>query len=224
MNELSASLANALSGGGLAALPLALVGGLVTGLNPCCIALYPAATATCCATRGARMRASFGASLACVAGIALATTLLGVMAAVAGRTMTGVGGPWRYLIALVPIAMGMHLLGWARVPFVARARPRARPGARGALLAGLALGSVTVPCGSPVLAAVLTCAAYEGSAAYGALLLFAFGLGTGLPLLLMGTAAGALASRLDASRLRPWVDRVTGAVLLGVGFLLLWTA
>ena len=44
------TLSQALSGGNIAALPLALVGGVIAGVNPCCLALYPAAAGACCGT------------------------------------------------------------------------------------------------------------------------------------------------------------------------------
>jgi uncharacterized membrane protein YfcA len=47
---------------------------------------------------------------------------------------------------------------------------------------------------------------------------------TAAPILLIGTAGGGLASRLDRAGWRPWVNQATGLVLLGVGFYLLWTA
>lgn len=49
MDLLRATLAD----GGFYAVPAALVGGLLTGLNPCCLPMYPAAAATCCAVREA---------------------------------------------------------------------------------------------------------------------------------------------------------------------------
>jgi cytochrome c biogenesis protein CcdA len=224
MKELADLLTGALSGGNLVALPLALVGGALTGLNPCCIPLYPAAAAACGATRGDRARSALGASMAFVVGVALATTLLGVAAALAGHTMTGLGGRWRYLLALVPLAMALQLFGWVRIPLPAVGRFGARSGVRSAFLAGLTLSFVLAPCGTPVLASVLSYAAYQGSVLYGAILLFLFGIGAGLPVLVIGTAAGGLAAYLDGAGLRPWVDRATGSVLLGVGFYLLWSA
>ncbi|WP_428265854.1 cytochrome c biogenesis CcdA family protein [Haliangium sp.] len=224
MKELAELLSGALSGGNLVALPLVIAGGVVTGFNPCCIPLYPAAAATCCATRGDRARVALGASLAFVAGVALATTVLGVVAALAGRTMLGVGGWVRYLIALVPLAMAVHVLGWVRIPLPAFVRAGPRGGVRGSFLAGLALSFVLAPCGTPVLASVLTYAAYQGSVVYGAILLFLFGLGAGIPVLLIGTVAGGLGTRLDWAGFQRWVDRVTGVLLLGVGFYLLWSA
>ncbi len=47
MIQLLDYLRGAASSGGLAAVPLALAGGVVAGLNPCCLPLYPAAAATC---------------------------------------------------------------------------------------------------------------------------------------------------------------------------------
>lgn len=224
MKELAELLAGALSGGSLVALPLAMAGGVMTGLNPCCIPLYPAAAATCCATRGDRVRAAFGTSFAFLAGIALATTLLGIIAAMAGRAMVGLGGWARYLIALIPLAMAVHFLGWFRIRVPLLGAPGARHGMAGAFLTGLALSFVLAPCGTPILASILSYAAYQGSVSYGAILLFLFGLGAGLPAFLIGTAAGGLSTRLDTAGLRPWVDRATGVMLLGVGFYLLWTA
>jgi cytochrome c biogenesis protein CcdA len=67
-------------------------------------------------------------------------------------------------------------------------------------------------------------AAYAQSAAYGGTLLFAYGVGVGLPIFVLGAAASGLAQRLDSLGWRSWVDRVAGAVLLALGFYLLWAA
>ena len=224
MKELADLLAGSLSSGSVLALPLALMGGLVTGLNPCCLALYPAAAATCCAVRGDRMRTALGASLAFIAGVALATASLGVAAALAGRTMTDLGGWPRYAVALVPVVMGLHLLGWVRLRLPSFAPSKRAGGIQSVFATGLLLSLVLAPCGTPVLASVLSYAAYEGSIAYGALLLFLFGLGAGLPLLLACTVAGGIAARMDRAGWRAWLDRATGVVLLAVGFYLLLKA
>ena len=83
-------------------MPLALAGGVVAGLNPCCFPLYPAAAATCCAGRCDQPAAGLKSSSAFVAGVATATTLLGVAAAIAGRALSGLGGWVPYAIAESP--------------------------------------------------------------------------------------------------------------------------
>ena len=56
MSDLAELLKTSLSAGSLVALPLTFLGGVVTGLNPCCVDLYQAAAATCCSTGQALMR------------------------------------------------------------------------------------------------------------------------------------------------------------------------
>ena len=224
MTGLIESLQSAASVGGLVAVPLSFVGGVVAGLNPCCIPLYPAAAATCCAGRCDAPNAAIKNSGAFVAGVAAATALLGVLAALAGRALTGLGGWVSYLIALVPLVMGLHLLGWMKVPLPTLTARSNGAGVVGSFVSGLLLSLIIAPCGTPVLASVLSFAAYKRSVAYGGTLLFAYGLGVGLPILVLGTAAGSLARRLDNLGWRTWVDRGAGVALLMLGFYLLWIA
>lgn len=215
-------LREALSAGGAVALPAALAAGFLTGLNPCCIPMYPAAAATCCAVRDEPQRRSLGSSVAFVLGLASATTVLGVAAAAAGQRLTAVGGWLAYAVAFMALVAGAHFLGLIRIPMPRLPRMQARAGT--AFVAGLLVSFVVAPCGTPLLAAILSYAAYEGSITYGGVLLFVYGVGAGLPILLFGHAAGRLAARLDRSGWRVWVDRATGAILVGLGLYLLWRA
>ncbi len=224
MTALVEALRAAASSGGLVAVPLALAGGVVAGLNPCCFPLYPAAAATCCAGRCDEPASSIRNSAAFVAGVATATSVLGIAAALAGRALSGVGGWAPYVIAAVPIAMGIHLLGWIKIPLPSFSGSIRAGGLVGAFTTGLLLSLVIAPCGTPVLASVLSFAAYKQSVVYGGALLFAYGIGVGLPLLVLGTAAGGLARRLDRLGWRVWVDRLSGAVLVALGFYLLAVA
>ena len=224
MTGLLDSLRAAASAGGLVAVPIAFAGGVLSGLNPCCIPLYPAAAATCCAGPRDAPGGALRNSAAFVAGVAAATAALGMLAALAGRALTGLGGWASYLIALVPIAMGLHLLGWLTVPMPRASVTATVGGILGSFASGLLLSLVLAPCGTPVLASVLSFAAHEQSVAYGGALLFAYGLGVGVPILVLGTAAGSLARRLDRLGWRAWVDRGAGAALLALGFYLLWTS
>ena len=224
MTGLVESLRAAASSGGIVAVPLALAGGVVAGLNPCCLPLYPAAAATCCAGRCDEAASGLRRSGAFAAGVATATALLGVAAAIAGRALSGIGGWAPYVIAVVPIAMGLHLLGWIRIPLPSFSGTIRPGGAFGAFATGLLLSLVIAPCGTPVLASVLSFAAYKQSVAYGGALLFAYGIGLGLPMLVLGTAATGIARRLDRFGWRVWVDRLSGSALVALGFYLIWIA
>ncbi len=218
-------LKDALESRSLMALPVAALGGLVMGLNPCCLALYPAAAASCCTNACAKPeeRTTFSRALLFMLGTATATTILGIVAALAGHVMTNLGGWVRYAVALVPLVMGAHVLGLVRLPIPKGIANGKRQGLLGAYVGGLLLSLVIGPCGTPALAAILSYAAYKGSVLYGGLLLFAYGCGNGLPLLAVGLTAGGLAARLrDALWLR-WIERGSGAILVGLGVYLLWT-
>lgn len=219
-------LAGALSSGSFIALPLAFIGGVAMGLNPCCLALFPAAAATCCAgacDTSAPRRSGMNA-VAFVIGTATATAMLGVIAALAGRTLEGFGGWIRYVVALVPIVMGAHLLGLVRLPMPRGLGQLRARGVAGAFASGLLLSLVIGPCGTPALAAILSYAAYRGSVPFAALLLFVYGLGNGLPLVLAGLASGRMTEWLSKLGWRKWMERSAGVLMVGVGVFLLWTA
>lgn len=229
MNELAAMLRDALATGAVFAAPIALVGGVVTGLNPCCLPIYPAAAAACCANREACgdqavRKLSLTAVAALALGLATATTLLGVLAAVGGRTMTALSGTWAYAIAVVPLLAGAHMLGLFRLPTLRMpSLPRAT-GIGTAFLAGLLLALVFGPCGTPLLAGLLSYVAFTGSPAYGGALLFVYGIGIAIPVVVLGASAAKLAARLEKNGGRVWVDRATGVLLLAMGLYVVWSA
>ncbi len=213
------TLGDTLSAGNIAALPLALIGGLIAGLNPCCLALYPAGAGCCCSVQEQTVKRPLGNAIAFVLGIAVSVALLGFLAVYIGRVAV-MATPFRYAIAFLPIFMGLYRLGWIGLPKMA---PKVfRPGLGGAFVTGLLLSLIIGPCGTPVLASVLSFAAYQQSLAYGGLLLFIYGIGNGLPLMLVGTAAGTFLKRLDGSRFGNWIDPIVGGLLILLGLYLLW--
>lgn len=220
------ALEGALTSGGIVALPAALFGGMLAGLNPCCVPMYPAAAATCCAVQDCAMpderRRSFTAAVAFALGVAVATTILGIIAAAAGARLTALGRWPTYVVACIPLVAGMHFLGLIhlrapRLPVVG-----SRTG--GAFLAGLLLSLVIAPCGTALLASILSYAAYRGSIVYGGALLFVYGIGLSLPIVALGFTSTRLAARLERSGLRVVIDRGMGVLLVAFGFYLLWRA
>lgn len=121
------------------------------------------------------------------------------------------------------------MMGVIQLPFdvLNRFLPNKRPERRGfvgAFLFGILFGVVASPCSTPILAAIATIAATRGSVAQGAVLLFVYGLGKGVPLLLLGLASGSLSLMRSLSRATGVLTKVGGAALIGAAAYLVWLA
>lgn len=209
----------------LAAFALTFVGGIVTGFNPCCYTMIPAVCGYLCGYSTPSVKRCALLSGLFALGVATATALLGLIVVLVGGIFGGIPPIVRYLLALVPIAMGLHLLGVITInlPGLKNWKP-IRTGTVGAFLTGLLFSMVILPCATPVLASILSYAAGHGGKLYSSGLLFTYGAGIGVPLIIVGTSIGLV------SRLRPiahwWsvLNRVSGVILIGLGFYLLWKA
>lgn len=172
---------------------------------------------------------ALGRQLAYNAGRVGSYAIAGSLAGFAG-SLAYAGGAWiaaqsaMFLVAnVVMILLGLYIAGWGRavlrleaagLPLWRRIQPIAQrllpiDSTAKALGAGAAWG--WIPCG--LVYSMLVLAAASGSAAGGALVMAAFGLGT-LPNLL---AAGLAAQRLTALRRAPWLRRAAGSLVVVLG-------
>ncbi len=83
---------------------------------------------------------------------------------------------------------------------------------------GLFLGLVASPCATPVLAVMITYVASRQNLAIGGLLLFAYGLGQGTPLLVAGTFTATLKNLRSFKRYSPYITCTSAAILIFMGF------
>lgn len=209
----------------VAAFALTFLGGVVTGFNPCCFGMVPAIVGYLGGYGRPTIRKCAWLSGWFALGLATATALLGLVAVLVGGIFGQIHPVVRYALAVVPILMGLQLLGIVnlKMPGLQNWKP-IRTGTLGAFLTGLLFSVVLLPCATPLLASILSYAAGHGGALYGSGLLFTYGAGMGVPLMLVGTSIGLMSSVNGVSRWWPVVNRVSGVILLGLGFFLLWRA
>jgi len=186
-------------GGMFAVLGVALLAGIVaSGVCPCTLPVGMGLAAWSGTAETESRKTGLIVALAFFAGIVINLAILGAVAGRLGAVLSeSFGRYWTLGMALLSLgAAGLAFWGpRLRASQLAGLR---KPGVSGAFGYGFifSLGTSAAP-----LALLLTVAAATGSSAYGVLLALAFGVGRGLPFLVAGLFAGAIA-RL--ARLEVW--------------------
>ena len=182
-------------------------------------------------TRAAVSGAATPARGRAVAGTALFVVGFSLVFAVYGLALGGLGQLLKthntgltQILGGVTILLGLMFAGaFDRFSFAGRIfRPSARPkaGLAGAPLLGVMFGVGWSPCIGPTLTAVLTLSAASGTAARGAFLAFIYGLGLGIPFLIVAVAFQRVVNVLGFFRRNArLVSRIGGAMLVIVGIL-----
>ena len=210
-------------------LVLSFGAGLLSFLSPCVLPLIPSyvgfLTGLTVEEIGVRRGAALVHALWFVAGFSVIFIALGATASALGSALLRsqvwigrVGGA-------VVILFGLSLLGVLRPAFLMRERRvqlAHKPlGLFGSAAVGITFGAAWTPCIGPILGAILTLAATEGSVAKGTALLSAYALGLAVPF--VGTALALERFLVWFQRFRPyivWVERVSGGLLVVLGLLL----
>jgi len=133
-------------------------------------------------------------SLAFFLGLALTLTVLGTIAALVGRLLTGWKAAFALGAAAVTFGAGIAtLLGPVLRRRVPNPKVRQRGGVIGAFSYGFLYSLATITTSGGPLVLLLTFAAALGRPPYGAALSLAYGIGRGLPFLALGIFAGRVA-------------------------------
>jgi len=209
---------------------LAFAAGVVSFVSPCVLPLVPGYLSFVAGDRSTadRTRRPIVPILLFILGFSLVFTLIGGFAASAlTRWLKSDTG--ERLAGAIVLVFGVFLLLYALrlgVPWLYREeRPfltRVRPGPAGALPLGMAFAVGWTPCIGPVLGAILTLAANQGSPARSILLLFFYSMGLGVPFLLVGLGVHRLLGALRFfSRNYHWFAGFSGVAMAAIGILLL---
>ena len=217
-----------LTGSLLAALPIAILAGLVSFASPCVVPLVPGYLGYVSGMAGAdvaakrsRPRLVLGVLLF-IAGFSAVFILLTIGVTALGAQFKEQLDVISRILGVVVILMGFAFMG--AVPFLQAERrlhvsPRA--GLAGAPLLGVAFGLGWAPCIGPTLASVIALSLTEGSQGRGVILALGYCLGLGLPFLALAfwiERSGKVLGWLRKHRLG--LMRFGGAMLIVLGLLL----
>lgn len=150
-----------------------------------------------------------------------------------GASITAIGSVfheysrWIEIIGGVMIILfGLNLLGVLKIPGAQRDRGykfSKRPaGHVGSLMIGMGFGAGWTPCIGPILASILTVAAVTTSLYEGILLLVVYSAGLAIPFIISALAIDKyLVTYKKLSKYMPWIHRISVALLIIMGILLL---
>ena len=214
---------------------LAFGAGVLGFVSPCVVPLIPGYLSFVSglslsemdpAERRRNLGRIMASTLLFVLGFSVIFTAMGASATLASSFILG-NRQWLSRIGgVLIIFLGLSVLGVLKIPALYREhrfRVRRRGGLWGAFPIGMAFGFAWTPCIGPVLAAILTLAATTQNASDGALLLFAYSFGLGVPFLI---TAGLLTSAFDAlawfGRHGRAIEAVSGGFLVVMGAALMF--
>lgn len=218
----------------LPSLAVALLAGVLSFLSPCVLPIVPPYLAY---MGGISMREMTGdqrsngpavvAALFFALGLSTVFVFMGFTTSLLGQVFLQNQRVFGIVAGLVIIAFGLHFLHVYRIPFLDR-EARIDAGDRGgsafgAYVLGLAFAFGWTPCIGPILGAILSVAAQEGSVAKGTMLMATYALGLGLPFILVAVFINRAVGWMNRfKRHMATVEKVMGLLLIGVGLMLVF--
>jgi cytochrome c biogenesis protein CcdA/thiol-disulfide isomerase/thioredoxin len=193
----------------------ALVAGAATAVTPCVLPVLPALLSA--SAVGGRRR-----PVGIVLGLAITFTVTVVALASLVKGVGVAGSGVRVLAEVVLIAFGLSLLlpqVAARIEAPLSRLARFGPSGRGdgfwsGVGVGGALGFAYTPCAGPILAAVISVSATQGTSARLVTIALAYAAGSALVLLLLALGGRKIADRIRRAGRGPGLQRALGAVMI----------
>ncbi len=204
---------------------LAFVAGLLSFASPCVLPLVPGYLSFVSGGRAEEEARPVVPLLLFVLGLALVFTALGAFSRVfvpvlrseAGQRVAGI------IVVAIGALMVLYALRLGGLAMYAERRPflaKVRPGRLGALPLGMAFATGWTPCVGPVLAGIIGLAGAQGGGLRGAVLMFSYSLGLGLPFVAIGLGLRSLMGAMAfVKRNYRWFAGVGGALLMAIGIL-----
>jgi cytochrome c-type biogenesis protein len=205
----------------------ALIAGILSFLSPCVLPLVPGYIGYLGGVNQAGQQtktrtALFFSSVVFVVGFVTVFMMLGASSSLMNGFVARNMGAFQIISGLIIMLLGVHFLGLISVGFLNQdvrfiPSPKGR-GIIGAYIVGLAFGFGWTPCVGPVLATILMVSAGAEDTTQGIVLLLAYGIGLGLPFIIVAVFAELFMDKFSYfSRSIKYVKWLLGSLLIFTG-------
>lgn len=199
---------------GLGTILMAIGAGLASVLSPCILPVIPIVVAG--ADRKDRLR-----PLVLVSGLAISFMTMGAVSSLFGAMLVGRTRYIELAGAIIITLLGVMVICNASIFKKMHRLANIQVGGAGrfgALVLGMSLGLVWVPCIGPFLSSILTMVGTSGQLATGIILLGFYSLGLAIPMLIIAYSSHLMQSRIRALAMHEGAVRyVSGGVLVAFG-------
>jgi len=161
-----------------------------------------------------------------ILGFTIVFVLMGFTASFAGNLILAFQNYLRVIGGILIVFFGLMMTGVLDIKFLEiekRFHLKEKPiGHFGALLLGMTFAAGWMPCVGPILSSILIIAATTGSRFYGGILLFAYCIGLGIPILISAIAFNYFLTVFKGTvRYIRTISIISGIILIAIGILLI---
>lgn len=197
---------------------LAFFAGVLTAFTPCSLSTIPLVMGYVGSSADKSTKRAFMLSSVFSIGMAVTFTVLGTVASLMGKLLTGAGSWWYIFLGVLMVLMALQT--WELFNFIpstyAVSKNKSK-GYFGAFVAGILGGLFSSPCATPVLVALLAIVARGGNLLRGIILLLLYSVGHSTLVIVAGTSLGfvkKLSSSKKYGRVSTILKIVMGALIL----------
>ena len=196
--------------------------GLLMSLTPCIYPMMPITAGILQTQSSKSILTSFLLSLSYTFGIATTFAILGLLAAFAGQAMGQFMSHPAFIIPLVALLfyLALSMIGLYDMYIPRFLQPRNQKVNGGSFISAFMFGAISgivaSPCLSPGLVCLLCLVTTLNSTILGFILLFVFGVGISMPLLIIGTFSSSLSLLPRAGMWMVEIKKIFGFLMLGM--------
>jgi thiol:disulfide interchange protein DsbD len=195
------NLSNYLQNAPILAVLASYIGGVLTSFTPCVFPVIPITIGVLGVRQSVSKLQAFSLALLYVLGMAVVYAILGMLAGITGSFFgtVSVHPVTNFIVGNICLLFALSMFDALEIPlpqFLTNRRfvTGAKRGFWGVFFMGAVSGTIVAPCTAPVLGTLLTFIGSQQNYVYGGILMFAYALGLGTLLIIVGISSGFLAT------------------------------